>query len=208
MTTTKRTGEGMAGMGDRLALVIGVEGPPGAAYAESDASAFARALEPLGFARGDQVVLLGGQATRTAVESRLRKLARNPPAADTLVAYYAGPGFGEAGRGYLGCPDTQADDLAETGVPVPSLLDALAGSGCRRLLLFLDPRPGLGAGAFPTAELERFFAGRPEAACFLSCAPGEASHVSGSLKAGAWAHLAVEALAGRAPRALEAGRLL
>jgi hypothetical protein len=33
---------------------------------------------------------------------------------------------------------------------------------------------------------------------FASYGPGEASHVSGSLKAGLWAHLVAEAFAGRA----------
>src|SRR5262249_22685073 len=41
-----------------------------------------------------------------------------------------------------------------------------------------------------------------------SCAPGEASHASGALKHGVWAHHLLEALTGKAALALEEGRLL
>jgi hypothetical protein len=44
--------------------------------------------------------------------------------------------------------------------------------------------------------------------CLLSCAEGEVSHLSGSLKSSIWAHHILEALSGRAPRALENGHLL
>ena len=55
----------------------------------------------------------------------------------------------EGGRAYLACADTQPDDLVETSVALRDLLQALGSSGCRRLLLFLDPRPGPdGSGPF------------------------------------------------------------
>ena len=70
-------------MADRLALLIAVEAHaepetvPVAECAAQDARALAHALEALGFAREQQLVLLDGQATRTAIESRLRKLAKS-----------------------------------------------------------------------------------------------------------------------------------
>src|SRR5262245_59074092 len=178
-------------MADRLALVIAVESyldpaVPPAAHAEADALAFARALQGLGFARDHQIVLTGSQATRTAVESRLRKITRNPPAAESLFVFWAGHAFSEDDQPYLACYDTQADDLAATAVPVPALLSALAGPS--RRALFVDPRAGLAAPPMPTGELEKFFADQPTAVCLLSCAEGEKSHTSGSLKAGVWAH--------------------
>jgi hypothetical protein len=200
-------------MADRLALVIGIDSCqdaalPAAPHAESDAAAFARALEALGFPRDAQIVLLGAQATRTAVESRLRKLAKGPPADAELLVFCAGLCFREGGRDFLACHDSQADDLAETSVALRTLLDALQSSRCGRLALFLDPRAGVPAEPLSHQALIDFFTGAPSRACFVSCAEGETSHVSGALKAGVWAHHVHEALTGKASLALEGGRLL
>jgi hypothetical protein len=198
-------------MADRLALVIAVDSfqdadVPPTPHAEADAAAFARALEPLGFVREHQVVLLGSQATKTAIESRLRKLVKAPPAAEALFVFFAGHAFGE-GEGHLACFDTQADDLAETSVPLGRLLDAIAACDGQRIAVFLDTRCGLPGEPLPAEELAGFFRKLPTGACFLSCRPGETSHISGSLKSGIWAHHVVEALTGKAPRALD-GTLL
>jgi hypothetical protein len=200
-------------MADRLALVIGVESYldaalPAAAHAESDAAAFARALEPLGFSRDSQIVLLGAQATKTAIESRLRKLVKAPPCAAELFVFFAGLASRSAGRDCLVCHDSQADDLAETSVSLRSLLEALGGSNCSRVALFLDPRAGLSGEPLSLQELTAFVRKAPARVCFVSCSAGESSHTSGALKAGVWAHHVVEALTGKASLALEGGRLL
>jgi hypothetical protein len=197
----------MPDMADRLALVIGVEthqdaALPPAPHADGDAHAFARALEPLGFGHAGVTLLTAGQATRTALASRLRKLVKSPPAVELLLVFYAGHAFAHNGSVSLACHDTQADDLAETTLPLPALLDALESSGCRRLALFLDVRGTLGDQPLLTASLEAF-GSRPGSACFLSCSADQRSHVSGSLKSGVWAHHVVEAFAGKAPRALD-----
>lgn len=199
-------------MADRLAVVIAVEtyqdaAIPAATFAESDAAAFAHALEGVGFARDRQLLLLGAQATRTVIESRLRKLARTPPAAEALYLFFAGHVFAEAGEGYLACFDTQMDDLSATGLPLRTLLDGLSAAGCERLALFLDARTSL-AGDFPTTRIEALVGDDAATAALLACAPGETSHVAGALRAGAWSHLLTEAFAGRAPRAVPDGRVL
>src|SRR5438128_1797947 len=126
-------------MPDRLALLIGLDAPLPAPHAEADALAFARALESTGFAPDAVTVLTGSQATRTAVESRLRKLAKAPPA-DLLLVFVAAAGFEEDGEGYLASHDTQSDDLAETSLPLRTLLDALKAVNAGRLVVFLDAR--------------------------------------------------------------------
>lgn len=194
-------------MPDRYALVIGVsqyqeEGLPAAAFADTDAQALARALEGLGLPRERITLLAGSQATKTAIDSRLRKLPTSAAAGQELIVFWSGLAFGEAGKGRLACYDSQPDDLGETSVPLARLLEALAKTRCARLVLLLDPRAGLGGEPLPHGELESFVASPPAWACFLSCSPGEASAVSGSLKAGIWAHHLTEALAGKAPRAL------
>jgi hypothetical protein len=200
-------------MADRLAFVIGVgshldSSLPAAAHAESDANAFARALERLGFQRDHQVVLLGSQATKTAIESRLRKLLKTPTTAETLYVFYAGHGFHIDGQDYLTTYDSQADDLAETSVPLRTLLEALGGSSCSHVALFLDARAAAGREPLSLTPPRELVAKTPAAACFVSCREGETSHTSGALKAGIWTHHVIEALGGKAPLALEAGRFL
>lgn len=188
-------------MAVRLALLIAVdvyqdEALPPSPYAETDALALAGALLPLGFASADQIVLLGGQATRTALASRLRKLVKNPPGGDTLLVFFAGHTFTPSGQIHLGCADTQADDLAETSLPLRTLLDAMRGSAYRRLILLLDTRQGV-----PLEQIESFFTTHQDAICLVCCQPGEQSHVSGSLKSSIWAHHLIEAFTGKAARA-------
>jgi hypothetical protein len=203
-------------MPDRLALVIAVDSyqdqalPP-APHAEAAAAAFAQALERLGFGRGQQTVLLGSQATRTALTSRLRKLAKAPAAPEAVFLFYAGHAFRAGGRSYLTCADSQLDDLPDTSVELRAVVDALAACRAGRLALFLDPRPGLPEDLPPhlaAEELEELFGGSPGRVCFVACRPGERSEVSGPLRGGAWAHHLLQALAGKAPLALEGGREL
>jgi len=197
----------------QLAFLVAVETyqdstiPP-AAHTETDAETLSRALAALGFARGTQVLLTGSQATRTALLSRLRKLRKTPPEADHFVVFVAGQMFVEQGEVYLACFDTQSDDLAETAVALTELLDALRVLPCHRLTILLDPRSDLSAGGIPHDCLADFATTRADAAILIACRPGEVSQVSGALKAGLWTHQIVQALTGKAPRALLEGHRL
>lgn len=198
-------------MPERRAILIAVDSfqdsaMPPAPHAESDAQALALALEPVGYPREGQLVLLGAQATATAIASRLRKLAKSAPAPEAMLVSYAGHGFTADGVAYLACGDTQADDLAETSLPLKTLLSALAATKVPFSLL-LDLRAGLQAEAFAFAPLEAFFAKHPACVCLVSGGDGEKGHSSGSLKAGIWASHVLEAFQGKAARALEGTRL-
>ena len=200
-------------MADSWAFVIGVEtyqdpAVPPALLAESDAGGFARVLGQLGFEPSRQVVLLGSQATKTAVESKLRKLLKAPPTGEAFYLFYSGHAFAQADEAYLTCFDSQTDDLAQTSVTLRTVLDVVKACGCRRVALFLDARSGLPAGevspGLPAGPLEEACAGGR--VCFASCRPGEQSHASAALKHGVWAYHLLEALGGKAPLALEEGR--
>lgn len=203
-------------MADRMALVIGVDthqetNLPDAAHAEADARAVVEALAVAGWPRENIVALLGSQASKTAIESRLRKLAKPaagaPAATGEFFVFISTLAFGEDEDGLLACFDTQPDDLADTSVPLALVLKTIkAYPG--RVSLFLDPRQGVGTEPFPVAPLEAFFATRKNQGCFLSCLPGENSHVSGSLKSGVWAHLLLQTLTGKVPTALAGERVL
>lgn len=199
-------------MNNAAAVMIGIEKYQDAAlasapHAAADAAAFAAALDALGLPADNRALLLDAQATRTAVLSRLRKLAKSPPEAELLILWWGGLAFSEDGDCFLACHDTQADDLAETSVALSAVLDTLKKAKRPRAVLFLDPRSGVPAGPFAPDEIEEAFSTLPGAA-FLACSPGQSSHVSGSLKAGLWAHQVAEALRGKAPLAPEEGGTL
>src|SRR5207302_6138257 len=54
-----------------------------------------------------------------------------------------------------------------------------------------------------TAELAGLFDESPKAVGLLSADPGEATHAAAALKGGVWTHLLVEALSGRAAKAMD-----
>jgi hypothetical protein len=193
---------------ERLALLIATDTHqdadlPASPHAEADAAALSRALEALGFAKENQILLTGSGATRTAVASRLRKLLKSPPALEALFVFFAGHAFRDGSEDYLACFDTQADDLAETSVSLRSLLDALAACSTQRLAVFLDVRSAAGDQPLAHKSLATFFAKRPGASCFVAAGEAEESHASGTLKSGIWAHHLIEALTGKAPLAVE-----
>jgi hypothetical protein len=172
-------------------------------HSDADAAALSRALEALGFAREQQIVLTGPQATRTAAASKLRRLTAALGAGDTLYVFYAGHAFRDNGATFLTCADSQADDLPATSLPLRAILDALkAAADGGRAVLFLDA-PGL-----PDDSDLRVFDAADNAVCFASCRPCEGSHSSGRLKHGIWAYHLLQAFTGDAPLALEDGRLL
>ncbi|MGL6094237.1 MAG: hypothetical protein ACRC7O_00360, partial [Fimbriiglobus sp.] len=120
-------------MPDRWAFVVAVEkylhpefGP--VAYAEAGAKALAEALTAAGYPKANQFVLLGPHATKTAVESRLRKLRKAVKKGDEIVAVFAGRVFADGGAGCFTAWDTLPDDARDTAVSVADLVAAVTGT--------------------------------------------------------------------------------
>jgi uncharacterized caspase-like protein len=146
-------------MKNAAAVIIGIDkyqdtALASASYAGTDAAAFAAALDALGLPADNRTVLLDAQATRTAVLSRLRKLAKTPPEAELLLLWWGGLGFSEDSDCFLACHDTLADDLAETSVALAVVLDTIKKAKRPKTVLFLDPRAGVPAGPFVPDEIE------------------------------------------------------
>lgn len=195
-----------------IALLIGIEDyadPRFArrALAAADARALAEALRGAGYAELDQVLLIDGQATKTIVESKLRRTIRSLAAEDTLLMYVAAHGFADRGQDYLVCHDTQAVDLVATSVAWKSIVDQLRDAECERVICCVDScSTGLNLDdefdPFSQIELQNHFTENPQQACFVSCSPGETSWPALQLKHGAWASQLLAALQGIAPAAL------
>lgn len=186
-------------------------------FAEADARALALAWELHGFDAAQRLLLTGGEATKTIVESRLRKLLRAVAADDSLYVFLAGRGCSVAGRNLLLCHDTQSSDLEATSLSLEWLLNLIRQSGCRHVAMFLD----VGGCKLPDAaeiqgveldwsdaELEAHFGGGSAGVCFAAKQPGEQSWRSGQLRRGIWANHVCEAFSGQAAAALEPGQRL
>ncbi|HEX4592391.1 MAG TPA: hypothetical protein VH120_20845, partial [Gemmataceae bacterium] len=200
---TMRNGHGMSGVS--AAFVIGVETAqddlrPPARHAAADASALAAAFE---VEVDRRVLLLDGSATKTAIESRLRKWTADLRADDLPAIFFSGYGFSADGVNFLVVHDTQPDDFVATSIPLTAIVDSLMGLA----VFFLDLRPlpqrPVQIADFSPDELDQSFGDSETKLAFVSRSAGQDSHVSDTLKHSVWSHLLAEAFAGNAPAALD-----
>ncbi|MBX9677743.1 MAG: caspase family protein [Gemmataceae bacterium] len=202
----------------RVLLCFGIEKYsderiPDVPFAEADAAGIAEALKPLGFEPASQIVLLSPKATKTAVESAIRRTLAALSSADQCCLFYTGHGFAHGDNNFLACRDTDLDDLEPTSVALEWLFGQVKKSACKQTLLFLDPGESSSDAQgickrWSHDEFEEFVAGSKNRICFTACGEGESSHRSHALKHGIWVHHLLEALTGAAPAALERKRLL
>jgi hypothetical protein len=202
-----------------IALLIAVEHHAEPAFAPRqfaavDVRALSAALVELGYAELDQVVLIDGQATKTIIESKVRRTIRSLSAEDTLLVYVAAHGFAERGKNYLVCHDTQAADAIATSIPWSTILTQLRDAECERVMLFVDSDSGSIRAALAEFdplnhdEIERFVADDPKRVCFLSCSAEETSWPALKLQHGAWASQIIAAFSGNAINSLVNRELL
>lgn len=203
----------------QFAVLIGCEtygdaSLPKVDYAAADVAALGEALARHAFAPAEQTILVDAKASKSVVESRLRKVLRAAKAGDAVYLYFAGHAFAFDGASYLACGDTTVDDLAETSLALDSLIAEIERSAAGKLVLFLDASSAALVAAeefadriadWDDAPLRTVFDGAASRACFLSCTPGEPSRPAGAKKHGAWAFHLLEALNGEAPTAAEKG---
>ncbi len=188
---------------ERRGLIVGIDkylDPKWGAvpYAEIGAGEMAKAL-------GNSILLLGPQATKTIVESKVRTLKKSAKAGDTLVVWFAGRGLSKSGRGHLAAWDTQPDDPLDTSLSLRDLLKELSASKASHIVLLLDVGVGHELAGFDShldeEELEKLFADSAKAVCVSTCTPGEESTSAGNLKAGTATRLILDALTGQVRKA-------
>jgi hypothetical protein len=182
------------------AVLIGVEAADDLTpcpFAADEVRGLAGHLKTVGIAKSHQTVLVGPAATRSAAESRLRRLGQSLSPADTVWFVFAGPAFAEDGRGFLACADTLADDRAATALALADGFRLLSATGAT--VRFLLDAPGLNeelADLFPTDG--------PHVALTAS-ESDQPSHAAAGRRL--WLQLVGDALAGQAPDALDGDRL-
>ncbi len=203
-------------MSDRWALLVAIDtyqdSTLGAVpYAEAGAKAAADALAAVGYAKKNQFVLVGSHATQGAILSRVRKLKKQMKKGDDLLVWVDAHGFRHKGEGVLAAWDTLPDDLIDSGVSVGGLVKELLASKAAQVVFLLD----VGSGPKPSAahpagvegqldydQLARLFDGTPKGVCLTATTDDEESLMAAPLKASVWTHLVLEALSGRAAKAI------
>jgi len=201
----------------QFAVLIGCEtygdpSLPKIEYAAADLTALGATLARHGFAPAEQTLLVDAKASKSVVESRLRKVLRAATADDVVYLYFVGHAFALGGASYIACGDTTVDDLADTSLALDGLTAEIQRSAAGKLVLFLDASSAALVAseefadridAWDDAPLRAAFEAGAQRACFLSCTPGEPSRPAGAQKHGAWALHLLEALNGEAPTATE-----
>lgn len=185
----------------QYSILIGVDeadGLPPCPFAADEVRSLAARLEGVGFAKAHQTVLVGPAATRSAAESRLRRLGKAILPDDVVWFVFAGPAFGENGRGFLASSDTLDDDRAATALAIADVVHLLGASGAT--VRFVLDAPGLGED-----ELSELFPTTGTAVALTACEGTEPSHSASGRRL--WLQLVGDALAGQAPAAVAGSQL-
>lgn len=195
---------------------------PSVAFAHADADAMGEAVHEIfkDMPADDVIVeiIKDGDASLTAVRDQLAYTIRNLSDDDLFIFYYAGHGFHGSGGNRLSTYDTNRTNVGGTSLLMrDDLLEPLAESECRQALIFVDAcaeqfREVVESrdviANLEVEEVEEFLDSGWYLGVFLSCSPGEKSYPSAKLGHGIWTHFLLEALAGRAERALTRDRWL
>ena len=187
----------------------------GVAFANRNGGRLRESLEQNGFATEDCIVLTDQFATKSAIESRVRRAIKSCLEEDVLFVYYAGHTFAWQSKNRLATFDTDLADLDQTTISLSWLHQQFKDSDCKKVVLFLDtgdkvltesPTP-IPVEPWAEAELRSFYESSDRCVCFSSCESGEVSYVSRKLQSGIWLNHLVEALDGNASAALDGTRL-
>lgn len=187
----------------------------GVAFANRNGGRLRESLEQNGFAAEDCIVLTDQFATKSAIESRVRRAIKSCLEEDVLFVYYAGHNFAWQSKNRLATFDTDLADLDQTTISLSWLHQQFKDSDCKKVVMFLDtgdkeltesPTP-IPMEPWAEAELRSFYESSDRCVCFSSCKPGEVSYVSRKLQSGIWLNHLVEALDGNAAAALDVTRL-
>jgi hypothetical protein len=178
------------------------------AFAKADAKGLVKAWQNLGYDPGYFTVLIDNQATKTAIETHLKRLSAKAGKEDRIIIFFAGHGTSIAGENLIVPVDAVYSSLLrDTCVPINTLLQYLRAAESTRNLLFLDcchsgllpPDGGRRLGkVFSTEDLVNLLTGEEYCVGFASCKTDQESISSPVVRHGIWTHLLIEALSGNA----------
>jgi len=197
----------------KVALLIAVENyqskkisPVG--YAAADADELGATLKVHGF---ECSIYKNQAATKSALESHIKKAITSLGKDDTFFLFYAGHGFSDRGKNYLTCYDSLPNDGINTSLRLQLIFNQLKKSPCEKKAMFLDAcqtgwvldesMRSLLSG-MSESELEKFFDGAEYCVGFAACKLDESSWSASDLKHGIWTYFLIRALRGEEPDAV------
>ena len=133
-------------MAKRWALIVAAGNPHyagigGPSHADADALAFASALAKSGMPASQQIVLVGQNATKAVVDSRIRSLAKRLKRDDKLYIYLGTRVLLIRNVLHFTCWDTLPDDPQRTSVDIVEMLKLLSKNDTH-LITFVDYSAG------------------------------------------------------------------
>ncbi len=181
-------------------------------YAERDATAIRDSLLNLGYEADNIDLIVNSSASVGSIRYLAKQLAGTVEEGDSVFLFFAGHGYTWQGKNYLMCHDTRLDDIEDTAIPLQSLFNLFAKSGCKQVMFFLDCcHSGLHLGDdsrgvledFSADELRDYFRDADFCVVFSACDKGEKSYPSRQFQHG-YCDLSPASLAwgggGRPPR--------
>ncbi len=208
-------------MSEKYVLIIGIEKYLSnriqiVDFAENDANEIYNSFKELEINPVNMTLLISQYATKTIIESNIKKYSKLLREDDLLILFYAGHGFSKDDSNYITCYDTQLGDLQNTSIPIQDIINKLKNTG--KVILFLDschsglPIDNKFRGIYSDLNeeelkdffdtIKHFFVG------FASSKTDEVSYPIPKLKHGAWTYHLIQALSGLAKDSLEKKRYL
>jgi len=202
--------------GELWAVVIGVTdyvAVPKLPYAAADAVRVHDLLQKqCGYFLGHTVLLTDlakqpkNRPTRQIIIQRMTALLAQPSPADTVLVFFAGRACQDViGRGYLAPLDVDLSNLSTRGISLAHLKQMLKACKARNKVVILDtargPAPkGLTVGPSPELDAIQVLteAGTDSTIIWVSCGPGERSHVSPKWQQSVFVRCLIDGLKGKA----------
>ena len=103
----------------------------GVAFANRNGERLLESLGQHGFAAEDCIVLADEQATKAAIESRVRRAIKSCLEEDVLFVYYAGHTFAWQSKNRIAAFDTDLADLDQTTISLSWLHQQFKDSDCK-----------------------------------------------------------------------------
>lgn len=189
---------------------------PTVVFAENDATMFVKAWAEVAPVT-ESKTLLSAKATKTTILSAFKSFLADVESDDTVVFFYAGHGHRVGDTNYITAHDLQLGDIVATSIALEQVLDMLRKCKSGKTLLFLDScHSGMPTGdgmrsitsEFTAEELKEFCKDSKFHVGFASCAVDEYSWPSTALQHGIWTYHVIQAISGKAPKALEKGHFV
>lgn len=185
-------------------------------FAHNDSEKLKSTLEKLGVLPENLDLLQDNYATKTAIETKILKLAKTADANNVILIYFAGHGLFENGTNYLTSVETDMSAISSTSISIDHLLSTLEKSTAKKIIVFLDcchsgisfsqtersPQSG-----FSSEDLKYHYKDSEHLITFASCKDNEKSQSDTHTKHGVWSYYLLEALNGNASEIYEHGIL-